>query len=598
MIVAPETEIYLLKAPLQVDESQQIDFANVTAQVNYFQSLPKLALLHATYQRENGSIAVNFNIESIRSYNYVMYKNKQYSNKWFYAFITGFEYVGNTVTEVQIKTDVYQTYMFEYELKQSYIKRETVSDDTFGKNLIPEDVDTGDYIINHSKTQFIEVASTRYTPSDTSKVPLIVVQCSEKVGNLYIDRTAGSQMVDDTYIIGSMPQGAYYYFFDNYPSDVYGGGYGAFTAFRNHLDSIGKGNAIINMFLVPRSAVYGRVSRTLKMFDDDGQEGSTVIDLYEPSANTYGANTVENFSYAIPTKIGNFTPHNNKMFTEQFNYFVISNFAGSVVNFAWENFHNFATGAVQTPSFRLNALVSATTSFSMQPMNSIKSEVDNLGNKVSMEFIAGTQLPTLSWESDYYLNWIAQNGNKINLKVRNSMANLIGSTVGTGVETLLGTEVPAGMPLLPVAGATALLTAGATFAQGMVNHQDLVDQIKEEKRQADLVPNSVQGNLGVGDMSFALNSVGFGVFNFQIRENIARKIDKYLDMFGYRVNEIKVPNTKSRRYWNYIQTVGVNLEGNIPQEAISELKSMYNKGITIWHDPSHFLDYSLTNSIV
>lgn len=598
MIVAPETEIYLLKAPLQVDESQQIDFANATVQVNYFQSLPKLALLNATYQRENGSIAVNFNLESIRSYNYVMYKNKQYSNKWFYAFITGFEYVGNTVTEVQIKTDVYQTYMFEYELKQSYIKRETVSDDTFGKNLIPEDVDTGDYIINHSKTQFIEVASTRYTPSDTTKVPLIVVQCSEKVGNLYIDRTAGSQMVDDTYIIGSMPQGAYYYFFDNYPSDIYGGGYGAFTAFRNHLDSIGKGNAIINMFLVPRSAVYGRVSRTLKMFDDDGQEGSTVIDLYEPSANTYGANTVENFTYAIPTKIGNFTPNNNKMFTEQFNYFVISNFAGSVVNFAWENFHNFATGAVQTPSFRLNALVSATTSFSMQPMNSIKSEVDNLGNKVSMEFIAGTQLPTLSWESDYYLNWIAQNGEKMNLKLRNSMANVIGATIGTGVESLLSTEVPASMPLLPVAGGTALLQAGATFAQGMVNHQDLVDQIKEEKRQADLVPNSVQGNLGVGDMSFALNSVGFGVFNFQIRENMARKIDKYLDMFGYRVNEIKVPNTKSRRYWNYIQTVGVNLEGNIPQEAISELKSMYNNGITIWHDPSHFLDYSLTNSIV
>ena len=78
MIIAPETEIYLLKSPLQVDESQQLDFANTTAQVNYFQSLPKLALMNTTYQRENQTIAVNFNIEAIRSYNYVMYKNKQY----------------------------------------------------------------------------------------------------------------------------------------------------------------------------------------------------------------------------------------------------------------------------------------------------------------------------------------------------------------------------------------------------------------------------------------------------------------------------------------------------------------------------------------
>ena len=152
MIVAPETEIYLLKSPLRVDEAQQIDFPNATAQVNYFQSLPKLALLNATFQRENGRMYVNFNIEAIRNYNYVMYKNRQYSNKWFYAFITSLSYEGNTVTGVQIKTDVFQTYMFDYEIKRSYVKRETVDDDTFGRHLIPENVDTGEYILNSTES--------------------------------------------------------------------------------------------------------------------------------------------------------------------------------------------------------------------------------------------------------------------------------------------------------------------------------------------------------------------------------------------------------------------------------------------------------------
>ena len=37
---------------------------------------------------------------------------------------------------------------------------------------------------------------------------------------------------------------------------------------------------------------------------------------------------------------------------------------------------------------------------------------------------------------------------------------------------------------------------------------------------------------------------------------------------------------------------------NETQEAISELKSMFNAGLTIWHDPSKFLNYDLTNSIL
>ncbi len=587
MIVAPETEIYLIKSPLQVDEAQQLDFANATAQVNYFQSLPKLALMNATYQRENERMYVNFNIEEIRSYNYVMYKNKQYSNKWFYAFITGFSYEGNTVTGVQIKTDVFQTYMFDYELKRSYVKRETVPDDTFGKHLIPENVDTGDYVINRSKTEFVEVASTRLTEVTNSYTPLIVVQCSEKVGVLYESPQAGASVIDDTYIIGSMPQGCYYYMFYNLPLGEEGGGYESFTKFRNHLDSIGKGGAIVNMFMIPQKSVYSVTARSLKMYAEDGTESNVRVPVLEASANTYGATLIDSKTYAMPTKIGNYTPKNNKLFTAQFNYFLVSNFAGTAFNFNWEDFKS-PVGAIQTPNFRINGVISATTSFSIQPMNSIKSDVDNLGNKVSSEFIAGQQLPTLSWDSDYYLNWLAQNGKKFDLQKQNMIGDIVGNTLSSAITTGLGTGSVA---MAGVAGAGSLIG-------GMVEYDNLVDNINEQKREADIVPNTVSGNLNAGDMAFALNSVGFGFFNYQIREDMAIKIDRYFDMFGYRVNEIKTPNTKTRRYWNYLQTVGVNLEGNIPQEALAELKAMYNTGITIWHDPSNFLNYELTNSII
>ena len=580
MIVQPDTEIYLIKAPLQIDELHQLDFANETAQVNYFQSLPKLALMNATYQRENELMYVNFNIEKIRSYNYVMYKNKQYSNKWFYAFITGFTYEGNTVTGVSIKTDVFQTYLFEYQLKRSYVKRETVADDTFGKHLLPEDVDTGDYVTNNSLAINYEVCSTRLVQVQTVKTPVVCVQCTEKVGNLYESLYAGEPVLDDTFVVGSLPQGCYYYFFYATPF-----GYGKFREFRNHLDSIGKGNAIMNVFLAP-SRVASFATRFIKMFDGEGHESGTAIETVALTGNTYGVNVITYQQVAIPNKIGNFTPKNNKVLTFPYQYFLISNYVGDAREFHYEDFDS-------TPNFLITGILSTGSCFGIKPVNSKKSYIgDNSGEqpryeKINTEYLAGQTLPTLSWDSDYYLNWIAQNGKKLEMQQSQKLGQVIGDTLATGITTGL------------TAGKVAGVVAGAgTLIGGMVEYEDLVDEINETKRQAEIVPNSVQGNANAGDMVYSSNSVGFGIYNYHIREDIAQKLDRYFDMFGYRVNEIKTPNTKTRRYWNFIQTIGVNITGDIPQEAVIELKKMYNTGLTIWHDPSNFLNYDLTNSIL
>ena len=62
----------------------------------------------------------------------------------------------------------------------------------------------------------------------------------------------------------------------------------------------------------------------------------------------------------------------------------------------------------------------------------------------------------------------------------------------------------------------------------------------------------------------------------------ARKIDDYFDMYGYAINEVKVPNRSSRPYWNYVQTVNCNLRGNVSSAILNELKNIYDAGITFW----------------
>lgn len=82
---------------------------------------------------------------------------------------------------------------------------------------------------------------------------------------------------------------------------------------------------------------------------------------------------------------------------------------------------------------------------------------------------------------------------------------------------------------------------------------------------------------------------------YTIKKQFAEKIDKYFDMFGYQTNLVKIPNLNNRSNWNYIKTQGVNIHAYIPQEDLQIIKSMFDNGITLWHNPSTFLDYSQTN---
>lgn len=150
MVIIPQTKIRLLKVPLTLDNKNQLTFTNKDVQYNYFNSLPKLIEDNATYLRKDGVIRFNANFDDILQYNYVMYQNESYSDKWFYAFITGMEYKGNDVTFISIETDVWQTWQFDVIFKQSFVEREmiNVEDDKPGNNLMPEGLETGEYTID------------------------------------------------------------------------------------------------------------------------------------------------------------------------------------------------------------------------------------------------------------------------------------------------------------------------------------------------------------------------------------------------------------------------------------------------------------------
>ena len=130
MVIVPNSEVRLLQSPLKLDDNNQITFSNLTAQYNYFNSLQKLSFNNLTYVRKDNVLRIPTHqsegdylptFEDLLTYNYCMYRNLAYKDKWFYAFVTKVEYQNDGMTEVTLETDAFQSWMFDLQYKSSFI---------------------------------------------------------------------------------------------------------------------------------------------------------------------------------------------------------------------------------------------------------------------------------------------------------------------------------------------------------------------------------------------------------------------------------------------------------------------------------------------
>lgn len=56
MAVTPNTNVKLLKVPLELDNKNQLTFSSKTAQYNYFNSLSSIDVINCSYQRKDNII--------------------------------------------------------------------------------------------------------------------------------------------------------------------------------------------------------------------------------------------------------------------------------------------------------------------------------------------------------------------------------------------------------------------------------------------------------------------------------------------------------------------------------------------------------------
>lgn len=157
-MIAPNTTLILIpNIPFDNTYEHTVSYANREAQHKDLTSGDIITLSNLTYQCSGkNSIRVEKGVKDVLPYNYMCWKNTNYENKWWYAFITNVEYVNDNTTEIFYEIDVMQTFfLFDTTKEQSFIEREHSTTDGIGDNIVDEGiVNVGEYIFeNYGKLE-------------------------------------------------------------------------------------------------------------------------------------------------------------------------------------------------------------------------------------------------------------------------------------------------------------------------------------------------------------------------------------------------------------------------------------------------------------
>lgn len=509
MAITPHTDLFIIKCPLEMDNSNQLTFSNSETQANYFKSLPHKLIEDITYQRKDSVIRYPEHIDSIIEYNYCMYKNSNYGNKWFYAYITNMRYINDNMTEISIKTDVFQSWQFDLTYKQSFIEREHVTDDTVGLHTIDEGLERGEYIVNDRG-----IDTTRNTYKYVIGATLYPDNFEAFGGGMY----------------NGIPSAINYYAYENFADFK--------EAIKNYQE--GHADAIVTCFIAPSYLTYRSGTREVMRSD-------------EPETYNLGISKMQSLDTYVPV--------NKKLLTFPYCYIYLSNSQGSANILKQEVWKNE----------NINNEMIVKVIAALTPGCSIRAVPMDYNGIVDENWDEGLTLgkyPIINWLTDEYTNWQTQQGiniagfqlNYAQTQAISSLGSIASGNIGGGIENVINTM--------------------------------------KESRQHALVPYSVSGGANSGDVATSFKANAFVFEKITIKREYAKIIDKYFSMYGYKVNDLKTINIHTRSNWNYIKTIGANIEGDLPQADMQEIKQMFDKGITLWHNPLTFLDYSQSNTIL
>lgn len=559
--ISPSGAIFLCSVPLENDYLNTITFSSHEAQQQYFQSKVEFSFTDYLYVKKDNTIKVDRNIDDLLTCNYLFYRNYGYGGtleKTYYCFITNKRYINENTTELTIETDVFQTWQIELIWKPCFVNREHVNDDSIGANTIDENLETGDTIINSYET--LAQTNTYYTCIGLTDNVL------ERDKNNIVVKSIPINNVNN---YNGITSGNYYIVLDNSSS----GGYNA-TKLIALLNKYGKIDNIYSLFMIPSYLIKSWEPDKL-IIDDLEIHYYSNIGMSERAVSI-----LDNKQISMNTTLNGYTPKNNKLYTYPYNYLEVLNNDGSSYIYHYENFIN------NTPTFNIDGTLNEGCNIVLYPLNynRLNEPSTPLTDTYRPSYANGLSLgkfPLGSWNKDSYNVWLLQNSGIIKAQQYKATSELV---IGGGKTTL-------GLITGSIKGGVSGIE---DMNSGIANLLEIEGQLQKSRYMS----NDIGGTTGSGNVTYSLNFNCFQANKRSIKVEYAKIIDNYFTMYGYKVNRLKKPNIYGRKNWNYVKTIGCNVECNeAPTEDIDKLRKIFDKGITLWHT-TDVGDYNLDNSIV
>lgn len=522
------------------------DYKNV---LNYSETnMLNLCLANKVYENNTYSfikpglneIEVGATYDTCIQANYIAFQNTSYSNKWFFAFIDEVEYRSESSSRIKFTVDVFSTWFSYWTGKTCFTIREHVNDDTIGLHTIPEQLETGEYINNSIVNYGLGAAHP-------------VVACTYEV--------LGTSTGTKNYTYNGIPSGLIYYLIGDNTS------VSAIKYIIDALENAGRLDALVSIFIVPDLLTgYSSIS-----WDYAETSGGLSYGSYKKIPWSTSASNMGTFSVAKNiTTIDGYTPKNNKLFTFPYNYLVVDNNGGSSYIYPYEYFSN------EQATFQLYGDITPGCSIRCIPLDYKGSS--GLNNS---EGINAIKYPIGSWSGDVYTNWLTQNS-----------VNIATSLASTGLQII------GGLGLMATGGGA--IAGASTLANGALSIASTLGQVYQHS----LIPPQVEGNINSGDVTYSIGKSDFTFYKKSIKSEYAKMIDDYFTRFGYKINELKIPNLTGRTYYNFVQIGEGESIGNstgdisIPSSHMDIINKIFQSGVTIWHNHANINDYSLNNTIV
>lgn len=555
----------------------------------------------STYVRpERGWFDIDAYAPSIKYANYGMFENP--NDRRYYFDIADVEYVNENVTRVHFSIDLLATYMFDYARTSQRVLREHVNDDTVGANIQPEPVGTGELTVDwQTRTSSSQDGMGQSSYDFDLREPCIFIFAG--------DQSDGNKVyagVLDGTVEGACCWAAPLAIQEN--GEYFTGG---FTDWLWSMNRNNKAESIVAMTNfplalanIPQSGLY----EVTPLFGDSGEHFTT--------------KRISFHVHDIPTTVDGYTPRNNKLLTYPYCFMRATNYKGQYRDYRYEFFGPAAE--YSAPAFQIKGSPDPAGDIWAIPVNYNGAAAENPEFAITMGGI-----PQVSWPFNSYENWLAGNAGSLAMNLLSAATMFIpgiGAIRTAGVASkLAGAVSSATRSAVTRAGSRSLFdpavkAAGASVASDLTGYAGmtrLAGQAMLGSGAAQLantaatlydqsnVPDAVRGQATSAGTA-GVGAYGFSFLGMCVREDFAKSIDDFFTVYGYAVNENKVPNETGRKNYNFVQTENAAFRAasnaantiGVPASAMSAINSMYDEGIWFWHDPATAGDFSDDNPIV